>query len=107
MNAYDRDKKYDIIWHKKDGYRWITAGQVSVMNSTISYAMSPWTSICSFSVGPWNQFSRTTYWENIWAKAFPVPTKQCQFTLTTEAPVANFFPSFFDASLSFMPATLR
>jgi hypothetical protein len=24
-------------------------------------------------------------------------------TLTTEAPVANFFPSFFDASLSFTP----
>nr|DAD44408.1 TPA_asm: hypothetical protein HUJ06_002638 [Nelumbo nucifera] len=37
--------------------------------------MSPCTSICSFSVGP----------------------------LTTDAPVANFFPSFFEASLSLTP----
>jgi hypothetical protein len=26
-----------------------------------------------------------------------------KYTLTTEAPVANFFPSFFEASLSFTP----
>lgn len=40
------------VWKKKDGLSRITSGQVSVINSTISNDMSPWTSICSFSVGP-------------------------------------------------------
>jgi hypothetical protein len=31
------------------------------------------------------------------------PTTPREGTLTTEAPVANFFPSFFEASLSFTP----
>lgn len=38
--------------------RKLTSGQVCVMNSTMSYDMSPWTSICSFSVGPWHQLSK-------------------------------------------------
>lgn len=43
------------IQFQRDILNCITSGQVSVINSTMSKDMSPWTSICSFSVGPWNR----------------------------------------------------
>lgn len=38
----------------------LTLFHVSVMNSTISYMISPWTSICSFSVGPCKRTKQVT-----------------------------------------------
>lgn len=47
-----------------------------------------------------NKSFRESTWIN---KSIEAPMHAISLTLTTDAPVANFFPSFFEASLSLMP----
>lgn len=58
MRKYEQKAHRGLQKSNGQGTRWVedrepTFCQVSVMNSAKSYIMSPWTSIWSFSVGPW------------------------------------------------------